>query len=125
MADELHPFLAWLGSLEKGKFIDDAWEALRDVTRATAQTTKSSSFGLTFSIARYDLDEDGDPRRDVQAGINRKLSIPKRGHSTMFVTPDGGLARYDPRQSRFEFVMPKSDTAEPVPAATKKEGQDQ
>lgn len=121
-----HPFLVWISQVEKGRFIDDAWEALREVVGATANTKKPSTLSLSFSISRYDLDDDEDYRRDVQPSISTRTHVPKRGHTTMYVTPDQGLARYDPRQARLEFVMPATrPEPQPVPVAQRQESEDE
>lgn len=117
MADQdTHPAIVWMSSLEKGRLLDDIWAAVRATTAATARTRKPSSFSVQFAIQRLDLEDDEDPRRDVQCAINQRIAVPKRGHSTMFVTEDGGLARYDPRQSRFKFMMPRPPVDDAVPA---------
>ena len=112
-----HPLWTWLKGIEKGSFVDDAWDELKRVVQATRNTKKPSSLVMSFAVSRYDLDDDEDYRRDVEPAITTKTQVPQRGHTTMYVTPDDGLVRYDPRQQRMEFVMPRAAEPQPAPVA--------
>lgn len=91
-----HPFIDFVGTLRRGTLLDDAAEALQEVTQAVQETGKPGTVTIQFQVrpaSKHDA-----TMLVIRDKVSAKTPEPDRAETVFFATDDGQLSRRDPRQ---------------------------